>query len=45
MVKNPMTAINDLSKRNLDLWRKMQDDFFRSTGAPATNRSPQDPED
>jgi polyhydroxyalkanoate synthesis regulator protein len=29
---NPLTAMNEMTQRNLDLWRQVQENFFKAAG-------------
>lgn len=45
---NPITAMSEMTQRNLDLWRRMQSDFFqtaRPTTAAETETTPSDPKE
>ena len=40
MTKNPMDAMTDLTKRNLEIWRDMQDNFLKVAGVQPNSREP-----
>lgn len=39
MKANPLTAMSELTQRNLELWHKMQEQFFHAAGADSASRA------
>lgn len=37
MSSNPLTAMSELTERNLKIWQEMQDDFFKAAGLKSKN--------
>ncbi len=38
---NPVTAMSDLTERNLKLWKEVQDNFFRATNISGSTKDPE----
>jgi polyhydroxyalkanoate synthesis regulator protein len=39
---NPLAAMQEMTERNMELWRRMQNEFFKATGMGKTPGSPTD---
>jgi polyhydroxyalkanoate synthesis regulator protein len=42
--KHPLTALTELTQQNLQLWRRMQDDFFKASGVTSREDANTHPE-
>jgi len=42
---NPMSAMTELTQRNLEIWKEMQESFFRSAGVSSTGSATKDADD
>ena len=39
---NPIDAVTRMTKRNMDLWANLQDEFMRAAGIPVGSERPRD---